>query len=67
MAHFIREELIVDSVITGDYKIAFGLDANNNVYITNDMDDASMFYLLFSSEDWDSIKKFIDQQFKKGI
>lgn len=67
MAHYIKQELIVDSVITSDYKIAFGLDSNNNVYITNDMDDASMVYLLFSPEDWDSIKKFIDQQFKKGI
>lgn len=66
MASFIKEELIVDSIFTSDYKIGFGLDVDNNVYITNYIDDASMFYLLFSKEDWDSIKKFIDNQFEKN-
>lgn len=67
MAHFIKEELFVDSGNRLDNMVSFGLETPTSFYISNNRDDSDSIHLSFTKEDWDAIKNFIDEQFKKGI
>lgn len=67
MANFLKEQLFVDSSNKLNDMVYFGLETPTSFYIANDKDDSEAIYLSFSKEDWDAIKNFIDEQFKKGI
>lgn len=67
MASFIKEQLFVDSSNKLNDMVCFGLETPTSFYIANDKDDSEAIYLSFSKKDWSTIKKFIDEQFKKGI
>jgi len=63
MAHFIKEQLFVDSSKNLNDQVCFGLQDKSTFYIANNKDDAEAIYLSFSKEDWVAIKAFIDKQF----
>lgn len=66
MATIIEERLFVDCNTHKDGMILFGMEDRENFYIANEKDDAEAIYLSFSFKDWEVIKKFIDEQFRKN-
>lgn len=63
MATTIVERIIIEDE-EGKYEsIVMYLNADGDIFVSNEQDDATNFYFTFNKHDWEEIKLFIDKQF----
>ncbi len=65
MSTFISEQIILESETKSFENIVMFLNADGNVFVSNEQDDATNFWFSFTKGDWEEIKKFLDNQFSK--